>query len=381
MKNLLTLAFGFWSMATVWAQDTINFQRYLDGHTAAVEVVEISNSGLMLASGGFDNNVRLYSRKDSVSPFEFERLFTGHYGGITSIAISNNGQYLVSASKDYTFRVYEIKSGSLKFTSRDHAQPVTQVQFDPQDSFILTSSTDKSIKIFKITDVLKAKSAPITVNHSEAINGFVLSPRKGHFILATNNTQVVELSAKGKVNSIFLGHSGRVNCIDISHNRKFIATGSDDKTIRIFNIATKQTLFTLEGHGWKVTSVEFSADDRYLLSTCNNGEVKVWNVQTGLEVSNIPPMGSNARQAQWLPDMTALAVASHQKGPFYGVALYKTPYTVFVKKPAAAKGAKPGAAKPGTPAAKPGATKPAAAKPAGARPAGAAAAKPAASKK
>jgi hypothetical protein len=132
----------------------------------------------------------------------------------------------------------------------------------------------------------------------------------------------------------------------------------------------------LEGHGWKVTSVEFSADDRYLLSTCNNGEVKVWNVQTGLEVSNIPPMGSNARQAQWLPDMTALAVASHQKGPFYGVALYKTPYTVFVKKPATAKGAKPGAAKPGTAAAKPGTAKPAAA-----RPAGAASAKPAASKK
>lgn len=341
MKNLLTLAFGFWSMASAWAQDTINFQRYLDGHTAAVEVVEISNSGLMLASGGFDNNVRLYSRKDSASPFEFERLFTGHHGGITSIAISNNGQYLVSASKDYTFRVYETKSGALKFTSRDHVQPVTQVQFDPQDSFILTSSTDKSIKIFKITDVLKAKSAPITVNHNEAINGFVLSPRKGHFILATNSTQVVELSAKGKVNSIFMGHSGRVNCIDISHNRKLIATGSDDKTIRIFNIATKQVLFTLEGHGWKVTSVEFSSDDRYLLSTCNNGEVKVWSVQTGLEVSNIPPMGSNARQAQWLPDMTALAVASHQKGPFYGVALYKTPYTVFVKKPAAAKGAKP----------------------------------------
>ena len=345
MKKILLLTLGLLLMTSVWSQDTINFQRYLDGHSGAVEVVEISNDGLMLASGGYDNSVRLYTRKDSASPFEFNRQFTGHHGGITAIAISNNGRYLISASKDYTFRVYDLSDGALKFSCRDHAQPVTQVQFDPQDSFILTSSTDKSIKIFKITDVLMAKSAPTTVNHTEAINGFVLSPRKGHFILATNSTQVVELSVKGKVNSTFMGHAGRVNCIDVSHNRKFIATGSDDKTIRIFNIATKQTLFTLEGHGWKVTSVEFSADDRYLLSTCNNGEVKVWNVQTGLEVSNIPPMGSNARQAQWLPDMTALAVASHQKGPFFGVALYKTPYTKVIKKSSNKAAAKSGATK------------------------------------
>jgi WD40 repeat protein len=166
------------------------------------------------------------------------------------------------------------------------------------------------------------------------INDFILSTAKGAFLVASSKPVIEQITLKKNVTKTFTGHTGPVNCLDMSPNRKMLASGSDDKSIIIWDMATASVLKKLTGHAWKVTSVQFSPDGKYLVSTCNTGEIKLWNLETGKCMTNIQPKGTNARQACFNANETRIAVASLQTGGSYGVSIYKTPirYIPFVKK-------------------------------------------------
>ncbi len=61
----------------------------------------------------------------------------------------------------------------------------------------------------------------------------------------------------------------------------WLATGSWDGTVRIWDVATWQERATLKGHAhWRVTAVAVAPDGSWL-STCGGDEVRIWDVATG----------------------------------------------------------------------------------------------------
>ena len=318
-------------IAPIVLNDTLRFHKNLEGHNGAIESLTFSRDGSYFATGSWDRTARLY-KVDSLKNYSFYREFSMHHAAITCIDISNDNKYIAIGSKDFTFSVYEIETGQLRFVSRDHSNAVSQLFFDPSSSFLITASMDGTARVYRVVDFEQAKPNSLVLNYTSKINGAQLSPSKGKFMLACDDAKVVEINVKGKVSASYIGHSARVSCLDISHNKKMMASGSDDKTIRVWDVKTRQPRFVLEGHGWKVTSVHFSKDDRYLISSCNNGEVKIWDLQTGKETAYIPTLGTNARQAMFSPDMKSIAVATLQAKPPYGAVLYHTPYSVQLPK-------------------------------------------------
>ncbi len=319
------------------SRDTIVFSKLLDGHKAQMEAVAFSSDGSWIASAGWDNEVRLY-KLDSVSFGVFTRSFGGHRGAITTIAIQPGNKHLVSGSRDNTFNIYDLHSGKIVFTGRDHISAVTRVLFDPSGRYLMTSSLDKTIRIYDMDSLSNYRKKPVVMTYSRPINDFALSPAKFKFMVASDASVVEQVGMNGKSSRAFAGHTAKVNCLAVSNDMKWMATGSDDKMIRLWNPKTGLFVKELSGHTWKVTSLNFSSDGRYLVSTCNNGEVKIWNVETGLEVAELPSSGNNARQAVFAPNMKYIALATFQTGTLFGANLYKTPYAVYVK-PVKGKGA------------------------------------------
>ena len=68
-----------------------------------------------------------------------------------------------------------------------------------------------------------------------------------------------------------------------------MASGSGDRTIRLWDVRTGQTLQILKGHASGVSSVCFSPDSWTLASGGEDGTIKLWDVQTGECLATLRP--------------------------------------------------------------------------------------------
>ena len=74
------------------------------------------------------------------------------------------------------------------------------------------------------------------------------------------------------------GHTDYVTSVAFSPNGTLLASGSDDETVRLWSVEKRETIAIFEGHMDYVTSVAFSPNGALLASGAGDGTVKLWNV-------------------------------------------------------------------------------------------------------
>ncbi|NTW21125.1 MAG: hypothetical protein HGA42_16735, partial [Nostocales cyanobacterium W4_Combined_metabat2_030] len=77
------------------------------------------------------------------------------------------------------------------------------------------------------------------------------------------------------------GHSSWVYSVAWSADSQTLASGSLDKTVKLWNVQTGDCVRTLEGHSHWVRSVAWSGDSLTLASGSSDNTVKLWNMQSG----------------------------------------------------------------------------------------------------
>jgi len=87
--------------------------------------------------------------------------------------------------------------------------------------------------------------------------------------------------ANGKLLRTLKGHKGHVNSVAFDPVGQTLASGSDDKTVKLWDVTSGKLLCTLEGHRDYVRSVAFDRVGRRLASGSYDGTVKLWNVVSG----------------------------------------------------------------------------------------------------
>ncbi|TFK66196.1 WD40 repeat-like protein [Pluteus cervinus] len=81
---------------------------------------------------------------------------------------------------------------------------------------------------------------------------------------------------------ILKGHTQWIRSVAYSSDNRYVVSGSNDKTVRIWDVETGQQKGTeLTGHTHYVTSVAFSSDSRYVVSGSQDNTVRIWDVETG----------------------------------------------------------------------------------------------------
>jgi WD40 repeat protein len=96
-----------------------------------------------------------------------------------------------------------------------------------------------------------------------------------------NVSQVVQLAELS-------GHTGAVYSITWSPDGAYLASGSSDSTIRIWDSKTGQSLRTLDSKLDSVWGAAWSPTDNMLASSISDGTVVIWNPTTGEKIATLP---------------------------------------------------------------------------------------------
>ena len=155
----------------------------------------------------------------------------------------------------------------------------------PEQSRIRMKYGDKRKSVWKVVIGLrKAWEAceHVLWGHSDSVKSVVFSPDGSRVVSGSNDfTLRIWNVATGESEAELSGHSSWVNSVVFSPDGSLLVSGSTDGTVRIWNVATRESEAELRGHSHSVESVVFSPDGSRVVSGSFDNTVRIWNVATG----------------------------------------------------------------------------------------------------
>jgi WD40 repeat protein len=135
---------------------------------------------------------------------------------------------------------------------------------------------------------LPDKPARIFREHESPVRALAVHAAAGTTWIASadDRTTLISLRVAGagvSSHRSLVGHTGVVRCLAFSGDGRRLVSGSDDRTVRLWDVPTGALMATLRGHTARVNAVVFLAGDRYVVSGSDDRTAQVWDLgrQTG----------------------------------------------------------------------------------------------------
>jgi len=109
------------------------------------------------------------------------------------------------------------------------------------------------------------------------------------------------------------GHPGMVNSVSFGLDAERIASGGDDKTVKIWDAKSGQLIRTMYGHQKEVESVSFSPDGKRIVSGSLDTQIILWDADSGLEVQTLRGHKNEVLSVCFSPDGRRIASGSADK--------------------------------------------------------------------
>ncbi|KAJ6575394.1 U3 small nucleolar RNA-associated protein [Mycena capillaripes] len=250
--------------------------RLLEGHTEIVLCVDSGVNGTVLASGSKDKSARIWaplmsSDADAAWGYGCVGVCEGHAESVGAVALSRQADatashpgFMFTGSQDRTIKMWDlsevplacadgadaepVKCKSLS-TLKAHEKDINALDVAPNDRFLVSGSQDRTANVYEIEYVAGAGAGG-------------RATRGGLRLVGTCK-----------------GHKRGVWAVKFGRAERVLATGSGDKTVKLWSLDDFTCVKTFEGHTNSVLRVEFLNMGMQLVSSGSDGLVKLWNVK------------------------------------------------------------------------------------------------------
>ncbi|ETN99165.1 WD-40 repeat protein, partial [Reticulomyxa filosa] len=216
-------------------------------------------------------------------------------------------------------------------TFKGYSKCVNTIQFSPFTGgrYLCSGSDDNTIRLW---DVETSKSLHVFNGHSCYVWCVEFSPLQnnskdtnkigvvggaGYTICSGSNDKTIRLwdIENTKQLAVFNGHESRVSSVKYSRNEtsivggNMICSGSGDKTVRLWDIRTGKQIHIFKGHTSDVLAVEYlpsendSSDTNIICSGSNDNTIRFWDIRANKQLHEIKGFDDNTeiRSFEFVP--------------------------------------------------------------------------------
>ncbi|MEZ6091587.1 MAG: protein kinase [Pirellulaceae bacterium] len=266
-------------------------------HSEPIVAVASNRTARLLVTVAADQKVRIW---DTQSDRVVRTIASRSDGGrmpIDGVAISPDDATVLTVSRERgTVRAFDVASGEEKLFPQSGEKSGAFIDLGAQsriwtacflaDSRHVMTVGGDSLFVWEMNESLpQFRRKQLSCSPHGGVSTVGFSPDASEVVSGSwDSTANLWNTKTGQVRRKLVGkHSGPVHCATYSNRREqpLIATASADATIVLWDAESGTFVQRLVGHAGPVNRVQFSADDRRLVSASDDGTVRVWNLQTG----------------------------------------------------------------------------------------------------
>jgi eukaryotic-like serine/threonine-protein kinase len=235
----LIISSGIDSTVRIWDASTHTLLRLID---ADVFEQRFSPDGQYLAMSTIDFRILLWSTKDLLTQ-PSPTILAGHKGS-PRLAFSPDSKYLASGGGDQQLFLWEVATAKRVASRHEHQDFIYALLFSPDGKMLASAGEDKTVRLWDLACLLAPASTEETCTPSR----------------------------------VLLGHERSIGFLAFSPDSKYLASASNDRTVRLWDVGDGQTI-QVYPHQDVVWPLLFTQDGAALLSAGFDGRIYLWDIQ------------------------------------------------------------------------------------------------------
>ena len=281
----------------------------LRGHEKHVQSIAYSPDGDRIATASNDKTIRIW---DAHTGQPIGAPLRGHEDVVNGVAYSPDGHRIATASNDKTIRIWDAHTGQPIGAPLREDVEMQSIAFSP-DGHRLVSGDRNGLAQRWDLDTGQRLGEPLSTGQRAIGATVAFSPDGQRIAVAGGIDSAVHLfdAQSGVPTGQLSGHTSTVNGVAFSRDGHTIATGSDDRTVRLWDAHTLQPLGQpLTGHQNAVGPIAFSPDGKRVVSGAMDDTVRVWDTLNGRPLTGHQDA---VTRVAFSPDGKRIASASSDK--------------------------------------------------------------------
>lgn len=285
---------GLWDVAT-----GALVQR-LCAHEDKVNAVAFAPDGSTLASAGADQTIILWDPHTGEARSRLE----GHTSVVHTLAFSPDGRLLASASDDRSVRLWEHARGRQAALLAGHRDFVRAVAFSPDGRTLVSGGGDQTVRLW---DVAEARLLETLYGQTAMLLAVAATGSDGGLSCGGVDGIIAGWGGDGRARRPLAGHQSWLRALAATPDGRTLASGGDDRAIRLWDVERGVVRTALNGHEDGVYGLAFSPDGRLLASASQDLTVRLWDVAAGQLRHTLRRHAIRARAVAFSPDGATLA--------------------------------------------------------------------------
>eukprot|EP01026_Neomeris_dumetosa_P059565 TRINITY_DN5565_c0_g1_i1.p1 TRINITY_DN5565_c0_g1~~TRINITY_DN5565_c0_g1_i1.p1 ORF type:complete len:319 (-),score=40.56 TRINITY_DN5565_c0_g1_i1:177-1133(-) len=268
------------------------FRAELVGHQGWVTSIAtpIDPTQNILLSSSRDKTVIMWKLTQGAEEHGYaERALKGHSHFVEDVVLSSDSQFGLSASWDGTLRLWDLSTGTCTQRFVGHTKDVLSVAFSVENRQIVSGSRDKTIKLWNTLGECKF-TIDDQEGHNEWVSTVCFSPVVTNPIIISGgwDKQVKVWNLNNcRLRNNLVGHTGYINTVTVSPDGSLCASGGQDGTAMLWDLAEGKRLYELES-GDIIHSLCFSPN-RYWLCAATESCIRIWDLESKSIVDELRP--------------------------------------------------------------------------------------------